>query len=145
MIRKTVIFLAIIFIAIQFVPVKLNQSEIIPKEDFILVNNPPENIAALLKNSCYDCHSNNSVYPWYDKIAPVSFWVAHHIDEGKEELNFSDWETYSDKKKSHKLKEIVEEVEKRKMPLDSYLIMHGDAKLSEKQIESLKKWIETIK
>ncbi len=145
MIRKIVIFLAIVFIAIQFVPVDWNTTDEVTANDFIVATNAPVNISNLLKTSCYDCHSNNTVYPWYDKIAPVSWWINGHVDHGKGELNLSEWETFSEKKKRHKLKEIVEEVEKRKMPLDSYLIMHGDAELSEEQIENLKKWIETIK
>lgn len=145
MIRKIVIFLAIVFIAIQFVPVEWNTSDEVTTDDFIVATNAPSNISKILKTSCYDCHSNNTVYPWYDKIAPVSWWINGHVDHGKGELNFSEWETFSEKKKRHKLKEIVEEVEKRKMPLDSYLIMHGDAELSDEQIENFKKWIETIK
>lgn len=143
--RKIILFLAIVFIAIQFVPVAWNTSEVTSKDDFIEVTNPPRKIANLLKTSCYDCHSNNTVYPWYDRVAPVSWWVADHVAEGKSELNFSEWNSYSEKRKNHKLKEIVEETEERKMPLDSYLIMHGDAKLSEEEIAELKNWIATIK
>jgi hypothetical protein len=145
MIRKIFIFLAVAFIAIQFVPVTLNQSKIISKDDFITTTNPPKEIAVLLQSSCYDCHSNNTNYPWYDRVAPVSWWIQGHVDEGKDELNFSEWNTYTTKRKNHKLKEIVEETEEKKMPLESYLIKRGDAKLSESQITNLKNWIETIK
>lgn len=143
--RKIFLILAILFIAIQFIPVELNQSEDISKDDFIATTNPPKEITTLLKTSCYDCHSNNTVYPWYDRIAPVSWWINEHVEHGKSELNFSEWNTYTKKRQNHKLKEIIEETEKAKMPLESYLIMHGDAKLSEEQIMSLKKWVNTIK
>lgn len=143
--RKILLALLLVFIAIQFIPVGLNKSETISKNDFISVLNPPKNIATMLQTSCYDCHSNNTNYPWYDKIAPVSFMVKHHIDEAKEELNFSEWNTYSDKKKKHKLDEIVEETEEGEMPIKAYTIMHGEAKLTKKQQEELKNWIHTIK
>ena len=143
--RKLYLLLAIVFVAVQFVPVEENKSETFSKDDFITTTNPPENIVFLLKNSCYDCHSNHSKYPWYDKIAPVSWWVAHHIDEAKEELNFSEWASYSPKRKQKKLEEIVEETEEGEMPLNSYLWMHGDAKLSADQVVQLKDWINSIK
>ena len=143
--RKIGLLLIIAFIVIQFIPVTLNQSEIVPKEDFIEVMKPSDEIALLITSSCYDCHSDNTVYPWYDKVAPVSWWINHHIEEGKEELNFSVWDSYSDKRKKHKLEEIVEMIEEKEMPLKSYLITHRDAELSNQEIEILKNWIETIK
>ncbi len=145
MVRKILLFLLIVFIGLQFVPVELNQSENISENDFIAVTNPPKEIETLLKTSCYDCHSNNTNYPWYDRIAPISWWIKDHIDEGKEELNFSEWNTYSQKRKNHKIKEIIEETEEGKMPLESYLITHGDAILSITQTEQLKNWLHTIK
>ncbi len=143
--RKILIGLAIVFIGIQFIPITLNQSEKVSENDIIVSLNPPQEIAELLKTSCYDCHSNNSKYPWYDKIAPVSWWVAHHIDEAKEELNFSEWVAFTSKRKNHKLEEMIEVLDEGEMPLSSYLIMHGDAKVSTEQAEQLKNWINTIK
>lgn len=143
--RKILIILTIVFVGIQFVPVALNQSEEVLKNDIIVALNPPEEIAMILKISCYDCHSNNTIYPWYDKIAPVSWWVANHVEEAKDELNFSEWMSFSQKRKTKKLKEIIEELDEEEMPLESYLIMHGNAKLSEAQVEALKKWVNTIK
>lgn len=143
--RKILIGLVIVFIGIQFIPVTLNQSEIVSENDIIATLNPPEEIVLILKTSCYDCHSNNTVYPWYDKIAPISWLVANHIDEAKEELNFSEWASFSDKRKAKKLKEMIEELEEGEMPLQSYLITHGDAKLSTVQVGQLKNWINTIK
>ncbi|MFK5879591.1 MAG: heme-binding domain-containing protein [Flavobacteriaceae bacterium] len=143
--RKILIGLVIVLIGIQFVPVSLNQLEKISENDIIATLNPPEEIALILKTSCYDCHSNNTVYPWYDKIAPVSWWVADHINEGKDELNFSEWASFSEKRKAKKLKEMIEELDEGEMPLTSYLITHGDAKLSSAQVEQLKNWVDTIK
>ena len=143
--RKIVLILLVVFVIIQFIPVELNQSEIVSKEDFIEVTKPSNEVSLMIHYSCYDCHSNNTFYPWYDKIAPVSWWINHHVEEGKDELNFSEWGSYSEKRKNHKLEEFVEMIEEKEMPLKSYLITHRDAKLSSEQIEILKKWIETIK
>ena len=142
---KITIILIIIFIGIQLVPVTLNQSDAVSKNDIIVALNPPKEIAIILKTSCYDCHSNNTNYPWYDKIAPVSWWVADHVKEAKDELDFSEWGSFSQKRKDKKIKEIMEVIDEGEMPLKSYLVMHGDAKLSEAQVEALKKWINTIK
>ena len=81
----------------------------------------------MLKSSCYDCHSNHTKYPWYNNVTPVSWWIASHISEVKEELNFSEWENYTLKKKKHKLKEIIEETGEGEMPLRSYLWTHVEA------------------
>ena len=145
MMRKIILTIGIVFVGIQFIPVNLNNSELEQKNDIIVTENPPQEIAVLLRTSCYDCHSNNSAYPWYDKIAPVSWWVAHHIDEAKEGLNFSEWATFTTKRKNHKLEEMIEVLDEGEMPLDSYLIMHGGAKVSAEQVVQLKNWINTIK
>ena len=101
---------------------------------------PTQEVKTILKTACYDCHTANTRYPWYNNIAPVSYWLDHHIDEGKEHLNFSEWEAYSVKKKDHKLEELIEEVEEGEMPLNSYTWTHKDAKLSEKQKNALIDW-----
>ena len=142
--RKLLILVLILFVAIQFVPISINDATKVPASDFILSTNPPEEIATLFKTSCYDCHSNTSNYPWYDKVAPVSWWIAAHIYEGKGGLNLSKWGRFSEKQKKHVLEEIVEEIEKEKMPLESYLLIHGEAKVTNEQLKQLKEWIETI-
>jgi len=105
------------------------------------VEKPPAQVGAIIKTSCYDCHSNNTNYPWFDKIKPVTFWVNEHIEEGKEHLNFSEWDTYSEDRKEHKLEEIIEEVEEKEMPLESYLLTHSEAKVSEDDFKILQKWV----
>jgi len=97
-------------------------------------------IVTLLKTSCYDCHSNNTAYPWYNNIAPVSWMISNHIREGKDELNFSNWDLYVPETQHKLLKKIIEEVEEDEMPLRSYLIIHADAKLSDADKELLKFW-----
>lgn len=97
-------------------------------------------IVKILKTACYDCHSNNTAYPWYNNIAPVSWMIANHVNEGKEHLNFSNWDIYIPEKQHKLLDEIIEVVEEGEMPLSSYLIIHSEAKLSDSDKELLKFW-----
>ncbi|UWX53673.1 heme-binding domain-containing protein [Maribacter litopenaei] len=140
LLKKILIGLLIIFIAVQFYRPEKNISKENDTVAFMQETNPPEEVRVILKNACFDCHSNNTIYPWYNNIAPVSFWLADHIEEGKSELNFSDWQNYSEKKKDHKLEELYEEVERKSMPLNEYTWIHEEAKLSEKEIEAVVKW-----
>jgi heme-binding protein len=94
----------------------------------------------ILEKSCYDCHSNHTEYPWYATIQPIAGWLSHHVDEGKGELNFSNFDTYKLRRKKHKLKEIMEQVKEGEMPMSSYLIIHKNAVLSEEQKNILIKW-----
>ncbi len=127
-----------IFIVIQFIRLDKNEGGYESLLTFERETNTPENVKEILKTHCYDCHSNQTVYPWYAEIAPLSFWMADHVNEGKEELNFSEWQHFSTKRKDHKLEELVEEVEEGEMPLDSYTWIHGS--LSKKDQEILIQW-----
>ncbi|WP_432671522.1 heme-binding domain-containing protein [Flavobacterium sp. SM2513] len=137
------LILAVVFVGIQFIPTKRNQSIAVPHTDFMVVNIVPENVSNILKTSCYDCHSNNTYYPWYNKIQPVAWFLENHIEEGKAELNFSEWENYSDRRKRSKLKSIVSQIEDDKMPLTSYALIHKDAKLTTKQKVEVIEWINS--
>ena len=101
--KKILYGLIIILIIIQFFRIDKTNPVVNSADDFIELTNPPKEIATILVSSCYDCHSNESTYPWYSNVAPVSWWVKHHINEAREELNFSKWSTYNTKKKDHKL------------------------------------------
>ena len=102
----------------------------------------PKEVQALFQRSCYDCHSNETRWPWYSWIAPVSFLIAHDVTEGRRELNFSAWESYQDSRKKRKLKEIVEQVELSKMPQWYYVLIHPEAKLSAAERELIIKWAQ---
>jgi hypothetical protein len=142
--KKLLITLAVILIGIQFIRIDKQNPPVTISNDFIEVNHTPENIAILLKTACYDCHSYETNYPWYTNISPVSWFVKHHIDEGREHLNFSEWGTYNSKKKSHKLDECIEEVEEGEMPLTSYTIMHSNASLDQRQKDMLINYFKSI-
>ena len=133
------------FVGIQFVPTDLNQSDTVPKTDFLLVNNTQENISALLQESCYDCHSNNTEYPWYNKVQPAAWYLEDHIQEGKDELNFNEWAEYSDRRKNSKLRSIIRQIEEDKMPLDSYTLIHKDAILSDEDKRVITDYMTALK
>lgn len=145
MIKKISVGLLVLFTAAQFINPKKNESEFVPESDFITLEQPPQHLANIIKTSCYDCHSNNTIYPWYDRITPINFWVDGHIEHGKEHLNFSEWSSYSAKKKAHKLDEFIEMIEDKEMPLASYTLTHQDAKLSNADITALTNWITLVK
>ncbi|WP_036386877.1 heme-binding domain-containing protein [Muricauda sp. MAR_2010_75] len=144
-VKKIAIALLVIFIGMQFFRPEKNQAE----GDFVAAfeteTQPNTEVKSILKSACYDCHSANTVYPWYNNIAPVSYWLADHIEEGKEHLNFSDWENYTIKKKDHKLEELVEEVEEGEMPLKEYTWTHYDARLDESQKNALMDWAKAAR
>ncbi|MFY0600380.1 MAG: heme-binding domain-containing protein [Cyclobacteriaceae bacterium] len=102
-------------------------------------------VSDILKKACYDCHSNETKYPWYASVAPVSWLVIHDVEEGRGELNFSEWATFSAKRKNHKLEEIAEEVEEGEMPMKIYTFTHEEARLSEEETEKLINWALKLK
>ena len=126
--------LVIALVAVQFVPVART--------------NPPENgplpalaeVHAVIQRGCYDCHSNETRWPWYSRVAPASWLIAHDVKEGRKEVNFSIWNQYDQRRKDRKLKEIVKEVEKGKMPPWYYVPLHPDAKLSAAERELIVTW-----
>lgn len=137
--------LLVAFVGIQFVPTERNQSDSVLATDFMLVNNVPKNIENRLKTSCYDCHSNNTQYPWYNKIQPAAWFLEDHIKEGKAELNFSKWDSLSNRRKSSKLRSIIKQIESNKMPLESYTLIHKDAEFSEEEKTTIIQWITKLK
>jgi len=143
--KKIGVTLIVLLIVIQFFRIDKTNPEVVLKNDFIAIQNPPEKIAKILKTSCYDCHSNETAYPWYSNIAPVSWWVKEHVEDGKKHLNFSVWSSYNAKKADHKLEEMYEEVEENEMPLSSYTLMHGEAELSEDDKKLLINWIKSVR
>ena len=139
---KILITVAIILVAIQFIRPAKNQGSVYAATDVTHVINTSEEVKQILATSCNDCHSNHTTYPWYNNIQPVAGWLGHHIDEGKGELNLTEFANYPVKKQIHKLEETAEMVREGEMPLNSYLWVHGDAKLSPEQKELLAKWAE---
>ncbi|APD06521.1 hypothetical protein UJ101_00990 [Flavobacteriaceae bacterium UJ101] len=144
--KKIILGIIAVFVLMQLYRPEKNQSTVIPDTDIVKVTNAPTEIADMLKGACYDCHSNNTEgYLWYAEIAPISWWLAAHVNEGKEHLNFSEWTTYDQKRQDHKLEECVETVESGEMPLTPYVWTHPKADLSEEQKEILIDWFNSQK
>lgn len=130
----------ITFGVIQFWRIDQTNPPVDPALNYTNLNQAPAEVVTLLKNACYDCHSHETVYPWYANVAPVSWSLEGHINHARGELNFSEWGTYSEKKADHKKEEIVEMLEEKKMPLEAYVDMHEEADLSEEERKALIDW-----
>ncbi len=144
--KKKILFaLVILFIGIQFIRPAKNQSADAMVNDISTVYNKPNEVSAIMDKACNDCHSNNTVYPWYAQVQPVAWWLNDHIVEGKDELNFNEFATYSIARQYKKLEEIAEEVKEDEMPLYSYTIIHTNAKLSTAEKLTLTNWCNNLR
>lgn len=139
------IFLVAGFIVIQFIRIDKSVPDYDVSGDFLAIHKPDAKVATLIKNACYDCHSFESKYPWYAEIAPVSWMVGDHIEEGREHLNFSLWSSLESGKQDHKLEESIEEMEKGKMPDPNYIKMHDEANLSESDQQTLIGYFQSLR
>ena len=139
--KRIIIVLIVTFIGIQFIPRTYNLSDTISENDISNTFDVPENIQLILETSCYDCHSNNTEYPWYNKIQPISYFMEGHITEGKEELNFSEIGNYSNRKLKSKFKSIINQIDDEEMPKFSYILIHRNAILSEENKKQIKNWV----
>ena len=135
----------IIIIAMQFVQPDRNQNEQVLSMDIVKFVTLSDSVQVILTNACYDCHSNNTHYPWYANIQPVGWFMARHIKQGKEELNFSEFGNYSSRRQSSKLNEIANMVKDNIMPLPSYKLMHKDASLSSHEKALIINWAQQLK
>jgi hypothetical protein len=142
---KTILLILVgLLLVAQFIPIDRSVPEVDPNADFLKSVEAPTTIANLIEGACYDCHSYESEYPWYAKIAPLSFWIQGHINGGRQHLNFSDWTSYPAKKAAHKLEECYEEVQERHMPMKSFTWLHPEAKLSDEQVSALAQWFQQL-
>jgi len=144
MLKKILLALLVVLIGLQLIRVKQDNPVSKPESDFITVTNPPQEIGNILKGACYDCHSYQTVYPWYFNVAPLSWWLKGHVNKARKHLNFSLWGEYPAKQVSHKLKGCIKLIDKKAMPLDSYTWMHEKARLSDEQRQSLSDWFKTL-
>lgn len=140
--KYLLIALGVILVVIQFIHPARNQSN--DNTNSITTRYAvPEPVMAVLKTSCFDCHSNNTVYPWYANIQPVAWLLADHINDGKRHLNFSEFTKRKIAVQNHKLEEVIEEVKEGEMPLYSYTWIHKDAILTQAQKDLLISWAQT--
>jgi len=142
--KKIVFWIFVSFAIIQFVPVDKTNKPVDKSVNFIDVKKSPQKVTALLKNACYDCHSNETVYPKYAYIAPFSWSVKDHINEGREHLNFSVWNTYNKELKEGMLSKSIQTLQDKSMPLPAYIIYHQEANLSDADRTVLITYFEEI-
>lgn len=145
MFRKIFLLLFITLAVIQFFHPDKNTDNTpeADENDISKVHYVPSNVRGILQTSCYDCHSNNTNYPWYAELQPIAWWLDNHIKEGKAELNFNEFAAYSPRRQYRKLEEIIEQVKEDEMPLSSYTLAHKDAVLSKDQKVALTTWAST--
>ena len=143
--KKISFVVVIIFIAIQFIQPAHNISGQVLPTDITKIVTVPDKVQDIFKNACYDCHSNHTRYPWYVYIQPMGWMMAKHIKNGKGNLNFSEFGTYSKRKQANKLRSVGMSIQDGSMPLSSYNIMHTDAKLSTEDKKMIADWATNIK
>jgi hypothetical protein len=143
MLKKVLLGIIAVFALIQLIPSKKNVSD--QKDPQLFTLYPTSNtVKNILRTSCYDCHSNNTEYPWYSKIQPVKFWLADHIEEGKEHFNIYEFQNYRPWKQFHKIEECLDEIKEGEMPLESYTYIHKDAVLTDLQKHEFDLWAHGV-
>ena len=142
--RRLIYLLSVIaaLILIQFIRPEKNLGELNTEADFLQMVEVPDTLASIFLNSCYDCHSNHTRYPWYSHLAPLSWYLNSHVEEGKAHLNFSSWDIMDKAQKVTQLNQICEEITYGSMPLNSYLLIHRSSRLTEKDIQKICTWAE---
>lgn len=143
-VKIVIMILCVVFVGIQFIPTKRNESHLLSTSDFMMVNTVPKPIESKIKASCYDCHSNHTNYPWHNKIQPIAWFLEDHIKEGKKELNFSEWENVSDRRRKSKLKSIISQIKNDEMPLSTYTLIHRDAIFSVSDKKLIVDWFQKL-
>jgi hypothetical protein len=143
--KIAIIVLVLVFVIAQFVrpdrsTPPIDNAQVLESNAIV-----PADVKVILQRSCADCHSNATTYPWYSNISPASWWLQSHINDGRHELNFSEWGTYSPKKRNKKMEEVCEQVRSREMPLPSYLWIHRDAQMSDDEIDVVCSWTEAVR
>jgi hypothetical protein len=145
MIKKILLGLAVVFLALQFVRPAKNLSPVPGPQDITTKVAVPAEVRRVFAKACYDCHSDQTRYPWYAEVQPAGWWLASHIQDGKQHLNFSEFGAYDAKKADRKLKQIAREVDDGSMPLHSYTWIHRDAILTATEIKLIGDWAEAAR
>jgi hypothetical protein len=142
--RFTGLGLLLTLIAVQFVRSPRNTGVAEGPSSIVAVHPVPADVHRILTRACYDCHSNSTKYPWYAAVQPAGWWLNRHVTQGRAELNFSEFAAYSRKRAVRKLNQMADEVRERHMPLKSYRLLHGEAKLTDADIALVSNWAEDL-
>ncbi len=131
-------------VAIQLVHTPRNENSRLNSDDIFILHPAPEAVRVAVQEACYDCHSNNTRYPWYESIQPVAWWLGRHVEEGKEHLNLSEFGRYSATRAARKLEQAQEEIDGDTMPLSSYRLAHPKSRLSKDQKKQILDWLDAL-
>lgn len=138
--RKIIFGSALLCLAIQTLQPRTNENKSVQNQCITNAMAVPDSVLTVLKTACYDCHSNNTKYPWYSRIVPLNWWISFHVEEGKQEVNFDNFNSYTERRRAETLEAIAETVKTGSMPLSSYLVMHKDARLTREQRKQIVAW-----
>jgi hypothetical protein len=142
--KKILILVVILLLVFQFVQPVKNASSGLGEDDISKVYNMPPELHNTFVSKCYDCHSNNTHYPWYFNVQPIGWWLAAHVHEGKEHLDFSSFARYDKKEQEEQLEEIAEVVEDHSMPIKSYVLFHPQSELTEADEKAINAWLKSL-
>ncbi|SDE13096.1 heme-binding domain-containing protein [Riemerella columbipharyngis] len=131
-------------VLIQLIPVDRDNPPVNEKDNFVTIYKTPPQMVSILRNACYDCHSNETVYPWYAYVAPVSWSIKHHVNKGREHLNFSTWGSANAYLKKSALEHSIEELQELGMPPIGYISQHPKANLTTQQRKLLEDYFRTL-
>ncbi len=138
--------MVVVLIAIQFIrPAKNVSSGAADPNDITAQHATSPEVKVILAKACYDCHSDNTRYPWYAEVQPVGWWLANHVKDGKRYLNFSQFGSYSSKRANKRMRDVVKLTKKHTMPMASYTLIHRDAKLTDEEIATLAAWADSVR
>jgi hypothetical protein len=143
--KKVLIIIVVLLVAIQFITIDKTNPPVDISNDFLTLTNPPNELGNIIKSACYDCHSHNTKYPWYTNVAPVSWLIKEHINNGRNHLNFSLWTDYKEKKKDHKLEECIDMIKSGEMPMEGYVLFHQEAEINHEQKMQLIAWLTELR
>ena len=144
MFRKIMLVLLEVLVIIQFIHPKKNKAEGVQPNYIGNTFAIPADVKTILAKACYDCHSNNTRYPWYANLQPLHWWLEKHIKNGKKEINFDDYTNKSLRYQYHKMEEVREQVKEGEMPLNSYTWIHKDAKLTTEEKAKITGWAQSV-
>jgi hypothetical protein len=145
LLKITGLVLLVILVGLQFFPTGVNHSTTVSSTDFVKTYETPEQVAQILRTSCYNCHSNNTDYPWYSNVQPVGWLLEDHINKGKGVLNLSEFGSYSGRRQQSKLTSMINQIEDGKMPLPAYTFIHREARLSKEKKKTLLDYLRILK
>ena len=131
-----------LLLAIQFIPVNRNNPAVYPSRSIYAAQPMPAEVRAVFERSCKDCHTNETVWPWYSVVAPVSWLVARDVHQARHKMNFSEWGSYPAQQKEDRLEEICEQVTKGEMPDRKYVLLHRSARITPREREAVCQWTE---